>query len=354
MTRLVAKQGQRAFVILLLFLVLVPTLAQTAPYVSNGWTVFTPSPDTRIVYVSSSTGNDSNNGLSQNAPVKTIKKGLSLVRHNYPDWLLLRKGDVWTNKSFGYINGVNNGTARSGRSASEPMVFSSYGTGARPLIKTNPSVQGDAAIASSGGGGGQGGNYLAFVGIDFYAYTRDPNSINYNPSTIAANHNGTRFLLPIDWMLIEDCKFSFYQNNLIIQTGGGSNKVVLRRNIIADSYSTNAHSQGIYTEGIKALVLEENLIDHNGWNARISAAGRTAFNHGHYHSAVLNTGPVILRGNIFSRNSSHGSTASFGGDIINNLYVRNAIGFHLKNRSDGLQSSAQDNVSYGVRRSPPR
>src|SRR5713101_355648 len=54
------------------------TLAQPAPYLdANGWTVFTPSAYTQIVYVSSSTGNDSTGVIGDiNHPYKTIAKGL--------------------------------------------------------------------------------------------------------------------------------------------------------------------------------------------------------------------------------------------------------------------------------------
>src|SRR5262249_26905785 len=77
-----------------------PTLveAQTAPYLyANGWTVFTPSADTIIFYVSSSTGNDIR-GVPNDPthPYKTIAKGLSMLVNGHPDWLLLKKGDVWT------------------------------------------------------------------------------------------------------------------------------------------------------------------------------------------------------------------------------------------------------------------
>src|SRR6266478_3333053 len=54
---------------------------------ANGWTLVTPSPDSRIIYVSSSTGNDANSGLSRFAPLKTIAKGESLLRDGMPDWL---------------------------------------------------------------------------------------------------------------------------------------------------------------------------------------------------------------------------------------------------------------------------
>src|SRR5262245_25827992 len=68
---------------------------------AGGWTTFSPSHDTRIVYVSSSTGSDVNDGLSRNTPVKTIFRGVSLLRAGFPDWLLFKKGDTWTDESFG-------------------------------------------------------------------------------------------------------------------------------------------------------------------------------------------------------------------------------------------------------------
>src|SRR5690349_10750309 len=43
---------------------------------ANGWTVVTPNPDpniSRVVYVSSSTGSNSNTGLSPSSPLQTIQ-----------------------------------------------------------------------------------------------------------------------------------------------------------------------------------------------------------------------------------------------------------------------------------------
>src|SRR6185436_13199158 len=58
-----------------------------------GWTVITPSTDSRIIYVSSSGGADTNSGLSKTTPKKTIAAGKALLRNGYPDWLLLKRGD---------------------------------------------------------------------------------------------------------------------------------------------------------------------------------------------------------------------------------------------------------------------
>ena len=61
---------------------------------ADGWTEITPSDDSLVVYVSSSLGDDANDGLSPEAPKRTIAQAKTLLRHQRPDWLLLRRGDV--------------------------------------------------------------------------------------------------------------------------------------------------------------------------------------------------------------------------------------------------------------------
>src|SRR5689334_1408982 len=95
----------------------------------NGWTTVTPSDDTRQVYVSSSEGDDANNGLSPQSPVETITAGIKLLRDGMPDWLLLKRGDSWSGEGLG-------SWSKSGRSAEEPMLISAYDTGPRPLLMT--------------------------------------------------------------------------------------------------------------------------------------------------------------------------------------------------------------------------
>lgn len=81
-----------------------------------GFTSLKPSANSRVVYVSSSQGNDSNTGLSTSKPVKTLSKARSLVRDGNPDWILLRRGDTWTDERIGtFING---------KSPTEPAVIS--------------------------------------------------------------------------------------------------------------------------------------------------------------------------------------------------------------------------------------
>ena len=69
--------------------------------------------------VSSSTGSDSNSGLTEATPKRTLRAGFDALRNGYPDHLRLRKGDSWTNEKFG---NEYNGWDKAGRSGSEPMV----------------------------------------------------------------------------------------------------------------------------------------------------------------------------------------------------------------------------------------
>src|SRR5262249_38021899 len=134
------------------------------------------------------------------------------------------------------------------------------------------------------GGAGTGGDYLAIVGIEFYAYTRDPGSPSYNAADTVIS--GAQFLNPINWMLIEDCKWSFFSGglgyDLHLNASLGHN-INIRRNVIVDNYSiAPAHGQGLYTDYVRDVLLEENLFDHNGWNASVTGAGANVFNHNIY------------------------------------------------------------------------
>ena len=180
-----------------------PALAQTAPYLNaNGWTVFTPTTGTGscgnsssnyigtcVVFVSSSTGNDSTCAAqlpSVTTPAAgqacaTINKGISLLRTGATaDWLLLKAGDTFVNQDF-LGSGVGNQglCAQSGISSTQPLLISSYGAGVRPIVEPLP-TDGNAIYSGGGGGCGAGGNNIAIVGIEFYAYTRDPSNPGYN------------------------------------------------------------------------------------------------------------------------------------------------------------------------------
>lgn len=311
----------------------------TLPRDNEGWTVFTPHTDTRILYVSSSTGNDST-GIAYTSvspeigsnpflpsgtikPFKTISAAYSSSRNNAPDWILLKKDDIWYESL----------QDRSGLSENAPFLVSSYSPGTnRPLLKTGRNAGIDYCCKNF--------NYVAFADLDFYAHTRNPDSGEYDGPDgacgfnfyVGETHSGTG-------LLIEGCRFRFYKNN-VIQGPGSLSDIVVRRCVILDNYCTTAHSQGLYTNNV-SLLLEENIFDHNGWYKQQVDAGNeqaegqaTMFNHNTYFSLAHD---VIFRGNMFLRASSIGNkwTANSGEGSVrnitieNNLYVDGEIGISM-------------------------
>src|SRR5688500_20196061 len=97
----------------------------------------------------------------------------------------------------------------------------------------------------------------------------------------------------------------------------------MRRSVITDAWSSSGKSQGMYIHRTSRLVLEQNLIDHNGWNGDVSGAQQNIYSHGVYFSSD-NSG-VVMRGNIVSDSSSHGVQARSGGTNEDNVFLRNPL-----------------------------
>ena len=130
----------------------------------NGWTTMDPSSDSRIIYVSSSDGDDSADGLTPETAIATLDRGIEMLRDGYPDWMLLRRGDSW--------EGTLALSDISGRSPDERMVIASYGDSLeRPMIRTGSNGGIELCCGPSAN--------LAFLDIAFYAHTRDPDSPDY-------------------------------------------------------------------------------------------------------------------------------------------------------------------------------
>jgi hypothetical protein len=274
---------------------------------SSGWTTFTPSADTRIVYVSSTQGNDANDGLSQQTPKRTLGAARALLRDGYPDWMLLRCGDGW-DENFG------GGIGLSGRSNTERMLLSSYGSGPRPQIRSG-----------SGNGfniwGNGDGNNMALVGLHFWPNTY--NGGNGTPRCIGVYGE-------VSNLLIEDCYLQAAEVNLVIQGAstlpgptGRHKNIELRRNVVVDAYATSTdNTAGLYAQGTDGLLLEENIFDHNGWRDDVPGSDPTWYRRNCYIQDG-NTG-VVVRGNIIAQ--TDGIQVRCGGTVEGNLVMKNAIG----------------------------
>lgn len=298
------------------------------------WTELAPRPDARVVYVSSSTGRDTNDGLSKDRPKKTIAAGKALVRHGKPDQLLLKRGDVWE-ESLGQWK-------TSGRSASEPTVIGAYGEGARPLLKTGAD---NGLFTSDGGNSPKRIEHLAIVGLHLIAH-------EYAGSGEPA---GLSLLLGTTDVLVEDCKIERYHTNVLVQGYFGRHADFrLRRCVIVDAFNAGSapSGHGLYVSNSDGILLEENVFDHNGWNESVPGAKPTIFRHNVYvqsgSGACTN---VVARGNVFANAASHGLQMRTGGVAQDNLFADNSIALMMGGGNEpdpgGVAAVALRNVVLG-------
>ena len=262
------------------------------------WTDLAPSPDSRIVYVSSSEGSDSNDGLSPATPVRTFAVGTSLLRDGYPDWLRLRRGDTWTGEKLVVNNLV-------GRSESERIVVSTYGTGDRPTI-----VDGQLKF-----GGTRCGN-LAITGLSLVRTSED--------SEFPTGIDSVSTKVGIENVLIEDCSVASFGVNISLQGYNGPiRNVAIRGCVLMDAYSSVAHSQNIFVRKLDDLLIEGCVMDHGGYNDTVEGAEADDFSHNAY--LQHDCSGVVTRNNIFSNGSAAGLQQRSGGLCEENLFLRNPV-----------------------------
>ncbi|MGP1271831.1 MAG: hypothetical protein ACTS22_00710 [Phycisphaerales bacterium] len=284
----------------------------------EGWTKFTASADTRKIYVSTS-GNDRFDGLSPERAVRSIERGKDLLRDGKPDWLLLRAGDTFREPLGGW--------EKSGRSSSEPMLVSSYGDGPRPRL-----------ISGSGKGLTMYGfrdfrRHVAFVGL------------HLEPGVPGESDGISIVSGAVDDILFEDCYIGNYKVNVVV---GGSKtdpatNIRFRRCIIVDAHGAE-RSHGIYATNLEGLLVEECLIDRNGWDYRRGReATATIWGHNVYIQKTAQG--VVARGNIVSRASSHGWQARTGGIQEDNVFARNPIGLLFANDRSRNRDRSRELVS---------
>lgn len=357
-------------------LLILPTLAFSAALDlqqdAEGWTIFTPSSDTRVMYVSA-TGNNTTGTVYTSAnhpdwthpqsPSGTINSFASFaaayanVRQGYPDWVLFKRGDTFYDQLV---------VMKSGRSVSEPLFVGAYGSsGLSPLLKLpDGTADGISLVPTSAYAYSQ--QYVGVQGIRFYSYTRNPDDPGYSKNTGADGIDiYGRYMNNI---LIEGCGFSYGNNNRVsgIAGYGLATDITFRRNLFTNNYSEESHSMGLGAGYTENFLLEENIFDHNGWLIKSNdgdAYNKTdgqacAHNHSTYFSGDKNS---IFRGNISLRPSSiHFKHAISAGPVSvenllhdNNLLVDGEIGFDVAGNGPdlgvGIKSyTASNNIFYKI------
>lgn len=304
--------GKTAAVLVILFSVTgaLPVTTEAAPQSKNDdWSSIPFKRGQKVIYISNDgsdrTGKvyrvgDAVIGDDPRHPPDHVKAFQSLhhdtwtrARGMESPWLMIKRGDKWT---------IEGGDAFSHNDTTRGVVDYGPVKEARPVVR----VSGGHALKIFG----QTQPGFVLYGIDFRAFKQRKSGVNA--------------LGEIDDILIEDCRFHGFAQGIIAQDRGSQdmNKLRIRRNVIVDSHS----GQGIYLHGVNGGLIEQNVIDHNGFVTRNPGSPEftgSVYNHNLY--SAPNVTNLTVRDNIIARASSHGTTLHRKGKIVGNVYIRNPI-----------------------------
>ncbi len=107
--------------------------------------------------------------------------------------------------------------------------------------------------------------------------------------------------------------------------GAHHQNVTIRRSVIVDTWTTtNFIGNGIYIEASDGVLIEENVVDSNGWTTSHPHGSDGPGHNMYIHND--NTG-VVIHGNIVA--NTDGVQLRSGGVCSNNLFLKNAISFEM-------------------------
>lgn len=331
-----------------------PTEASAPRDQENGFTTFDLSPDSLMIYVSSSEGDDNNDGLSPETAVATPARGAQLVRDGFPDFLLLKRGDSWRGMDIG-ANSVER-RFKSGPSPEQPIVIYSYGDSTeRPRLEIDKAFVDDDGNERSN---------LAVVGLALISFPKIPGDPAFN----GADGGALRFVGTGQNILIEDNYVEY--GEFIVQN---VSEVEVRHNVVYRSYHVGTcidgdpngdptfRPSGIFAGGVTGLLIESNVFDENGWNPDVPEACATIYNHDMYLSGNRQ---LTVRDNLILRASSIGikmSSSGLAGSseilIEDNVFAEGEIGLSMGGNANSeyrfADAVVRDNVFTDIGRSQP-
>lgn len=247
---------------------------------AGGWTII-PSAGGRTIFVSSSSGNNANDGLSEGSPKATVLAGLALMRSDQPDWLYLKRGDTFDISATARID--TNG----GPNANAMSVITAYGTGPRPVLLYNKLWHGAST---------NGLKNFAITDLDFYNPRNDPSSgefiglqdtigLQIAEGAVAAGVAGN--------ILWEGNRIRYHSSgshSLGTEPTYRISGVTIRRNVFDENIEF-----GLLMDFCTDVLIEENCFSYNGWHAR------TVRTQGLYCTGCTN---ITYRKNLFHRNGN--------------------------------------------------
>lgn len=305
----------------------------------DGWTTFDRPVTGTVYYVSSSTGSDSNDGLTPQTAFASLQKAFERYRRDgvYNDYILLRRGDVFATPS-----GLN-WDRYSGKSKEQPFIIASYGDSTkRPVIEI---VGGKTILGAL--------KHRYFVGLDFYFPVADPN----NPRFDAVNPKSGHLSMSDnhDNLLFEDVRLRY--GTLTIQGAAGSvapgyaQNIQVRRSQLAYAWSDAGcpvgREQGMYMHNAKNVLIEEVLFLYGGWGKDLPEGYGCAnmFNHNLY---VTSLHQLTIKDSAFLHGSSIGiKLSAFHADETENESMKNRSNFTNSLIENNFISDSEIGISAG-------
>lgn len=311
---------------------------------SGGWVPLVPvvgSPnlddDTRILYVSSTEGRDMRRyrwyapsdpevGDDPTMPVgeieayRTVQQAMAYLRSDKPDWILVRRGDVFENEVLAW--------ARSGAAPDRPMVLGAWGEPTdrdrpRPVIRTG---RGGGLVAR----GRHPRRHVVVTGLRFEPMDDDARS---GPA--------------IDWsaagggVVLEDVQVEGYVRGVRLAApsrGGELAGVRLSRVQLLGPPSGVARSVGVEVEGARDVRIESSL-----FTASLAAASS-----GHVHVAfdAAGLGAAVVDC-AFIGGAAIACDQSAGGEHRGNLHAGATVALRFGPSSDDGRPANGDAVTAG-------
>ncbi len=275
----------------------------------------------RTIYVSSSSGLDSNPGTNLNAPKRTLAAAYNLLRNQSGDRMLLKRGDTWTNE---YFYPSDRSWYKSGFSHDQPIVVGAYSTGPRPIVRHEASP---LRVQTS-----DGVSHLRLENLDIQAIRTATNA----PVGISWWATGGDFTL-------RDCRVQNFAGNISIDAPApmAASEFRFERCEVLDAFpGTGGSSQGAYIANVSDVVFDQCIIDHNGW--RYPDRPPSMLSHNLYLSQTA-TG-VVVQDCVVARGAATGiQMRGQRMDSIGNLVLSNPLGITM-----GHSAQTPEQISRGI------
>jgi hypothetical protein len=293
---------------------------------AGGWSIVEAGKLHRRIYAAAA-GTREASGLSPESPVD-LKTGTRMIRERSSDWLLLRRGDT-------FDGGISLGPNMLGESPLCPILIGAYGEGPRPIIRGVSAIKnyprGNIVVRDL---------HLQHGGLKLMGSGQLENLLFEN---VLMNNASGAVMSPrhvtIRRCVIKNCHHEQPKRARTVPDIGWDRDPLGNRH------------QGLFANGVRGLLVEENVLDHNGWEDGYDETGGgtddpqppSMYSHNLYLSTENRD--LTVRSNINARAASQALRDGSGQFYVGNVMIANNIGgYSGPDGGDGNYTTFADNV----------